>query len=156
MASCDASEPNNNLHQATRLTPNATQSGHYFCGNVDQDWFYFTVSQAQTYELDTLNLLGGADTYMKLYSSDGNLIEYNDDGAGALASKIRRRLNPGTYYVQLHPYRYPGLLALPSNKPIPIQINPAASQGYSIRLRGFSDTKTVFVPNTGRNTIGGW
>ncbi len=58
---------------------------HLHC---DEDWVFFEVIGGATYEIETSNLIGGADTVLDLYSNCTTWLASNDDYGGSLASKI--------------------------------------------------------------------
>jgi|GEM_PF-5120861 len=69
--------------------------------------FYFTPNRTHLYSIDTFNLSPGADSYLKLYDSQNNLISSNDDGGGSLKAKITTTLTGGqTYKIRTMCYNY--------------------------------------------------
>ena len=87
--------------------------GDSFAGSIstggDVDWIAITFEAGQTYEIDALgNDSGGGslrDTDLRLYDSNGTLIEYDDfDGAGWDASISYTATSSGTYYIAVSSY----------------------------------------------------
>ena len=72
--------------------------------------FQFTPSSTDTYQIYTGPYGGNgssSDTYLELYSDANltNMINFDDDSAGDLFSRITTTLNAGsTYYIHLRPY----------------------------------------------------
>jgi len=66
----------------------------------DLDWYSFSAANGSTYQIETYNLLGGCDTILYLYSTDGaSEITFDNDGGVAAGSKITWDCSAsGTYY----------------------------------------------------------
>jgi mannose-6-phosphate isomerase-like protein (cupin superfamily) len=58
---------------------------HLHC---DEDWLYYWANPGASYQIETSNLTGGADTVLGLYDSGGTLIISDNDGGSGLASLI--------------------------------------------------------------------
>ncbi len=56
--------------------------------HCDRDWITFFALAGATYEIETHNLTGGADTVLELYSDCSTFLASDDDGGLGLASKI--------------------------------------------------------------------
>jgi len=71
------------------------------------DWVYFSATQGVTYTIWTLNLAGATDTFIDLWTADGQFITSNDDDPGhdGRASRITWRAPAtGTYFVRVYDY----------------------------------------------------
>jgi len=58
---------------------------HLHC---DEDWVWWYAEAGVEYTIQTLNLIGGADTVIELYSNCTTFIASDDDGGGGLASRL--------------------------------------------------------------------
>jgi len=56
--------------------------------HCDEDWVWWSAVAGVTYTIQTLNLIGGADTLIELYSSCTTFIASDDDGGGGLSSRL--------------------------------------------------------------------
>jgi hypothetical protein len=56
--------------------------------HCDEDWVWWSAVAGVTYTIQTLNLVGGADTFIELYSSCTSFIASDDDGGGGLSSRL--------------------------------------------------------------------
>ena len=74
-----------NAERATDATLNSPMSGRIETG-PDADWFRFNAVEGIQYRIQTS--LSAGDSTLRLYSSDGAELRFNDDGAGGLASLI--------------------------------------------------------------------
>ncbi|HXI04103.1 MAG TPA: MopE-related protein, partial [Candidatus Saccharimonadales bacterium] len=78
-------------------------------GEADEDYYSFAASAGQTYVIETMNLLNGADTKIYLYDTDGTTaLAINDNRAsGDLSSRLEWTAPAsGTYFVKA--YQAPG------------------------------------------------
>ncbi len=81
---------------ATALTLPGSLAAHL--GEGDTDVFTFTVdSRSQVVARST----GDVDTYGILLDAAGEVVAENDDGGNGFNFRIRRRLDPGTYYLMV-------------------------------------------------------
>ena len=67
----------------------------------NRDYFAFDVGTAADYRLGTS---GNTDTYGSLFAADGTRLAEDDDGGSDLNFLITRRLDPGTYFVEVRGY----------------------------------------------------
>lgn len=82
---------------------------YWYYAPIDQAgvvcWYQFTADKEQYYFIDTApndyNSTPLADTYLRLYGPDGNLIAQDDNSAGGKYARIIRLLKPGTYTIKL-------------------------------------------------------
>lgn len=107
----DIYEPNNQLNTAYN-----TSTGTSLCINNnkltlwpvgDYDYFRFFAKGGYTYEVFTSELSLGLDTYLKLYNSQGQLFQENDDDPSNSSHPKSSRIEftPGTdgyYYAGVH------------------------------------------------------
>jgi hypothetical protein len=94
----DPFEVNDTAPQAVGIPVNGLPSAASFfrdpdldgAGAMDEDYFVFPVTGGTEYALETRSLIGGANTYLRLYGPDGTtLLAVNDDrGPGDLSSRI--------------------------------------------------------------------
>lgn len=73
----------------------------------DRDVFAFTVAQSGSVAI-TLTGSNGLDTYLRLYSSNGQLLAENDDANNTLNSALSSNLTAGTYYLSAGAYNDAG------------------------------------------------
>lgn len=111
----DAFEPNNNGLLATPITQeqilNAATLHNTTWPENDEDWFRFSAIGGVTYQISTLNMLDGADTFMRLFDNNNQELA-NNDNAGPVGSPpgaleaLRSELQwvapaDGDYFVQI-------------------------------------------------------
>ncbi|HKQ96613.1 MAG TPA: pre-peptidase C-terminal domain-containing protein [Candidatus Polarisedimenticolia bacterium] len=106
----DAGEPNDSAAAALAVSTSGTSHRTFFAdvnnngvGEVDNDWFSFSATAGTAYTIDTLNLLGKADTSLQLLASDGVTILASNDNraAGDDSSLINYTATAnGTLYVK--------------------------------------------------------
>jgi len=106
----DAGEPNDSIAAALPIAANATSHRTYFAdvngngvGEADNDFFRFTAVAGTTYTLETLNLLGKANTSLVLYASNGTtVLASNDNRATGDDSSLIVYTAPsaGTLYIK--------------------------------------------------------
>jgi hypothetical protein len=99
---CDE-EPNDSFAEAIDIgTLNAsaplTKTGCVSSG--DGDYYRFSIPENTRVTMKTIT---DGDTYLYLYDSEEDQLEYNDDYDG-LASQIEKRLDPGDYYLMVQSY----------------------------------------------------
>jgi YVTN family beta-propeller protein len=76
----DAYEADNTRDQARPLPLVGAPQSHTFGNSLDADWVWVdTPSASKTYNVQTVDLTGGADTYLTLYDRDGKYVTSNDD-----------------------------------------------------------------------------
>ena len=82
----DAGEPNDAVAAALPISINATSHRTFFAdvnnngvGEADNDFFSFTAAAGTTYTIETLNLLGKANTSLVLYASNGTTVLASND-----------------------------------------------------------------------------
>jgi len=119
----DVYEPDDDVGEASGIAADGTPQQHTFHQTGDEDWVAFDVpDDTVDYVIETFNLVGGADTVIYLFDSDGQtLLDWNDDADPSVHAS-RLNFNPyhtGTFYVAVVSY------------------DPAATGcrvGYSIRV----------------------
>ena len=92
---------------ATHLIPNDTPTQGSFEIDGDEDWFRFHAGEGMNYVIETsdLSVDPWCDTFISLYSSDGQGIASDDDGGVGLASRISWDASTaGTYYIKVRHY----------------------------------------------------
>lgn len=92
---------------ATYLIPNDNPTQGSFEIDGDEDWFRFHAAAGVNYVIETsdLSVDPSSDTFISLYSSDGQGIASDDDGGVGLASRISWNASTaGTYYVRVKHY----------------------------------------------------
>lgn len=91
--------------------------GDVFNGTLDsagdRDWVAITLEEGQNYTINLTGTTGGlADPYLRLYDSNGTLLEFNDDinyGAGIRDSSIDfTATSSGVYYLSAGSYQDSG------------------------------------------------
>ncbi|MDR2019604.1 MAG: PPC domain-containing protein [Treponema sp.] len=96
----DSYEPDNTRQNAKPINAGETQRRTF--SQSDNDWVSFTVNQRGYYVFqargETSNNL---DTYLELFD-DENIIGEDDDGGEEYSSRLRIRLDPGTYYIKIY------------------------------------------------------
>ncbi|MDR2073528.1 MAG: PPC domain-containing protein [Spirochaetaceae bacterium] len=97
----DSYERDNAAAEATEIRFGEPQR-HNFTNSADTDWVFFTVTTTGTYLIQAHGERDASlDTYITLYDGDKTEIDWNDDGGEGYSSWLQRRLNPGTYYIQV-------------------------------------------------------
>lgn len=110
----DTLEPNDSVAAATPITPGTPSVRSTFfhdpeldgSGAADEDYFAFDAASAETYIIETLALLSGADTKMYLFDTDGTtVLAINDDRTTGDPSSRLDWTAPasGTYYARVFP-----------------------------------------------------
>jgi hypothetical protein len=104
----DAYEPDDTVEQARAIATDGTAQRHTFHQAGDSDWVAFEVPDEDVdYVIETLDLVGGADTVIYLFDSDGELLlDWNDDADGE-TTVSRLAFDPyhaGTFYVRIVNY----------------------------------------------------
>ncbi len=93
---------------ASVATIYSIQVGDTFGGTLgfagDRDWVEITFVAGETYEIDLSGLGGGggtlSDPYLRLYDSNGNLVDFDDDdGPGLDSSLTFTATTGGTYFI---------------------------------------------------------
>ena len=82
----DAGEPNDSVAAALPVSTNGTSHRTYFAdvngngvGEPDNDFFSFSATSGTTYTIETLSLLGKANTSLQLLASDGSTVLASND-----------------------------------------------------------------------------
>jgi hypothetical protein len=108
----DAYEPNDSAAGAASIAPDGSLVSLTFfsdpdgdgIGQVDDDYFTLDVVSGVGYEIETLDLLSGADTLLELVDSDGStVLASNDDRSGSDPSSWISWTAPrtDTFYVRV-------------------------------------------------------
>ena len=104
----DRYETDDTFDRATSINTDGSQQTHSIHRPGDEDWVKFSATSGRRYIIETLNLTGGADTFIGLFWNNGGhpwLIESNDDGNPDYASRIEwSATDSGTFYVKIRNY----------------------------------------------------
>lgn len=77
----DDYEPNNTMNEAVEVT--IADFGQPFHNTTypqgDEDWYKFIALKDVGYQIETLNMLDGADTFLRLYNNSGTQLANNDN-----------------------------------------------------------------------------
>lgn len=84
----DSHEPNVDTSTATAITVNDPAQDHTLYSKNDMDYLNFTGVSGQQYTLETIGLTNGADTYLELLDSGGEVILENDNTDGKSYSAV--------------------------------------------------------------------
>ncbi|HZN64591.1 MAG TPA: PPC domain-containing protein, partial [Tepidisphaeraceae bacterium] len=126
-------EPNDAADKATGVPLPADVSGVIAKGD-DEDFFRFTVPQKQMVNLEvSARRLGSpVDALLTLRNAKGDVIETNDDAAGADA-RITRELDPGDYVASVRDLVYAG----GPDHAYRLSVEPtlAPPQGFALRFQ---------------------
>ena len=108
----DPYEPDNTPAQATLIQANGPPYKHTLEPPSDLDWSAFDATAGGTYTISTDSLLGGTDTYLTLYATDGaTLLAFNDDivpGADKRSRIVWTAPTRGRYYVRVRDFLQTG------------------------------------------------
>jgi len=97
----DQYEPDNSMMQAKEIRSGESQRRSISPAG-DVDWVKFTLTERSEVVIETSGPSG--DTVIYLYDSNGNLIAEDDDSGDACWSRIKKTLDPGTYYIRVVEY----------------------------------------------------
>ncbi len=96
----DLYEQDDRSATAGNFTPGDPIQDRKLC--EDEDWVQFGALAGHGYRIETLNLLGGADTLIALFDTNGVQLGSDDDANGNLASRLDWRAPAdGNYFVQI-------------------------------------------------------
>lgn len=73
----------------------------YKTSGPDKDIIPFTAISGQSYTAETLNLLNGADTYLRVLDPDRNIVGSNDNAVFLASSVSFIAASDGTYYIEV-------------------------------------------------------
>lgn len=104
----DQYEPDNTMSEATLIEVDGRRQAHNFELPDEIDWFKIVLTQGRNVTIETF---GGTDTYLYLYSDQGETLAESDDDGTDYNGKITRFLPRGTYYFTVEPYSRDGNLA---------------------------------------------
>jgi hypothetical protein len=104
----DSYEPDNSMSEATLIEADGRRQSHNFELPDEIDWFKIVVNQGRNVTIETF---GGTDTYLYLYSEQGETLAESDDDGSDYNGRISRFLPRGTYYFTVEPYSRDGNLA---------------------------------------------
>lgn len=104
-----ASEPNDDIANATEVTVDATANTYWIWPETDVDWYKFTAEAGKTYEIAAANLGtviddNEMDTYLFLTDAEGNLLLSNDDYISLDSLLDYSFSGAGTYYAKVVHY----------------------------------------------------
>jgi hypothetical protein len=93
----------NNTSRSAAVTLSLGEAVSVFFTTSDQSrWFVYQASRTVNFVVQTR---GNMDTVLCLYDNNGNLLEENDDYSDdSYNALISRRLNAGTYYIEVKTY----------------------------------------------------
>jgi hypothetical protein len=97
----DSYEPDNARRNAKPIEAGETQRRTFSPNDVD--WVSFTVSRKGYYIFQTRGANSSEpDTYLELFDGEETLVGEDDDGGEDYSSRLRVRLDSGTYYIKIH------------------------------------------------------
>jgi hypothetical protein len=114
----DAFEPNPDISSAAPIIPDGTLYRATFfqdpegdgSGNQieEMDYYSFPAYKDWRYQIETLNLLSGADTMLEVQDSSGRRLADNDDRSAEDVSSFIEWVAPndGTYYLEVDQYKH--------------------------------------------------
>ncbi len=129
----DAYEADNSTAQARLVVPGSDDApvteSHNFHASDDTDWVRFTAIPGNRYTFETAMLDTRADTVLDLFAANSTVpLVSNDDGAGALASRIVWTApDNGQYFLRVRPFSVS---------------NTGSNSGYTLRLFAFGTPAT--------------
>ena len=98
----DSHEQDDTLANAVPLASDGTRQTHNICPAEDSDWVKFSAERGTSYTIETLNLAAAADSYICLYTANGDQIACDDDsGPGTGARILWEPPTSGTYFVEI-------------------------------------------------------
>lgn len=150
---------------ATRVAPNSTTEGNLEQGG-DVDYFRVAVPSRGTVTVETT---GSTDTLGYLENASGGRIASNDDGGTGTNFRIRRTLDPRTYYVRVQGFdsSTTGRYALrishtPARPPTTVTSTSSRPLGdfngdgrADVLLRRTDNGRWYFYPMNGRRVLSG-
>lgn len=109
--SCNDSEPNNNISQASTLAV-GSQVSAFICPGGDVDYYRLnlTAGEQLTFDIDAKDIGSQLDPYIFLYDSQGRLILDNDDEEYAVRRDSKIYYSPSisdTYYLMVKAWDHP-------------------------------------------------
>ena len=151
--------------EATRVGPNSTTQGNLEQGG-DVDYFRVAVPSRGTVTVETT---GSTDTLGYLENASGGRIASNDDGGTGTNFRIRRTLDPRTYYVRVQGFdsSTTGRYALrishtPARPPTTVTSTSSRPLGdfngdgrADVLLRRTDNGRWYFYPMNGRRVLSG-
>ncbi|MXY55502.1 MAG: hypothetical protein F4Y41_03760 [Gammaproteobacteria bacterium] len=98
---------------AEQIAADGETVSNHFDGN-EVHWYILVIDQPGVYSISTSGEETGPDTVIEFLDSNGDMIGYDDDGAGiGLYSLLSEELLPGVYYIGVTSYLdLPGTYAL--------------------------------------------
>ncbi|MAT44221.1 MAG: hypothetical protein CL609_17970 [Anaerolineaceae bacterium] len=110
---CQSTEPNNNISQATPFPSNNEVFAH-ICPNGDLDYFSFSGLKGEqiALDVDAMEFGSSLDPYLFLFDSKGRVLASNDDEVYSVYrdSKITHTLpDAGTYYAMVKAWDHPNV-----------------------------------------------
>ena len=82
----DAYEEDDSIFGDAMIEESETQHRNFCDDSID--WVRFVAYSGRTYRIETTNLGDQTDTFLRVYSHEGNLLASDDNGNGGLASRI--------------------------------------------------------------------
>ncbi|MDR1429270.1 MAG: PPC domain-containing protein [Spirochaetaceae bacterium] len=153
----DRYEPNNSATGAYALSGTSLRLTDLSLEEDDEDWFRFTLSQAQTLSIGTE---GGIDTVMTIYgpNSASEVFAENDDANDGYNAGIKAAFSsPGIYYIKIEGYSGDsGPYTLFINPivltPDPNEPNNTRSQAKSLDISSLPKTLSLIPDANGGDT----
>jgi hypothetical protein len=97
----DIYESDDNPDQAKEIKPGEPQRRNFTDGD-DEDWASFTVNTTRMYIIRARGEKNNnLDTMLELFDENGRPLADDDDGGDGYSSMLRRRLDPGRYYIRV-------------------------------------------------------
>ncbi|WP_143305714.1 pre-peptidase C-terminal domain-containing protein [Marispirochaeta aestuarii] len=106
----DASEPNNRMEDALSLEIGGGEESFHIFPSGDLDWYRIQVPRTREEAYLNIETGGDLDTFMELYSADGDLLVSDDDGGGDVQARIAYGPVHGseTFFVKVRHYEQGG------------------------------------------------
>ncbi len=104
----DQYEPDNTMSEATLIEVDGRRQAHNFELPDEIDWFKLVLNQGRNVTIETF---GETDTFLYLYSEQGETLAESDDDGSDYNGKITRFLPRGTHYFTVEPYSRDGNLS---------------------------------------------
>jgi hypothetical protein len=110
LASYEAIQAGNNTERARAVTLNLGEAASVFLlKSSESRWYVHNLARAAMFVVQTR---GNMDTLLFLYDNNGNLLGDDDDSGEGNNALISKRLNPGTYYIEVKGYDSTGRCTL--------------------------------------------
>jgi len=147
----DAMESDDSSATATWIETDGSTYHHTYFAAGDEDWSKFNATSGTEYLVKTRNLANGADTFLRIYDTDGTtLLSTNDDeSSDSVASAIQFTASAdATYYIRTNrsadaipigKYGDFDLTIYDINHPVITSLSPSTGSvngGYQVEITG--------------------